>query len=361
MGMSAECDRRWMALGVTRIAGAGAGGSHAALAGADERASSTRPRASGRCTTCWSSCRISSSGRRPSIRATSARARSMARSRRNTASATSPSRTFPTGQTWQPVVGELWMTTPTSREALRHPRHSRVARPRPTPTATSPANWSTSARARAQDFEGKDVKGKFVLSLAPSGLGGVYARAVAARRDRRARHQRDRRWRSRRRLSGSDRLDHASTPQPDTRGLGALAEEGARSSSACSNRGQKVTIRSIIKSEQVPGQAGDRARRDSRRRQHDAGSRDRRPPVRGLHQAGRQRRQLRLRADARSRPRLHQADRRREAAAGRSARSTSSGCRRSAAPTPGSTRIPTKQKAIIGDLNFDMEGDPPDA
>ena len=32
----------------------------------------------------------------------------------------------------------------------------------------------------AQDFEGKDVKGKFVLSLATGGLGGVYNRAVAA-------------------------------------------------------------------------------------------------------------------------------------------------------------------------------------
>src|SRR6202012_6242278 len=32
----------------------------------------------------------------------------------------------------------------------------------------------------AQDFEGKDIKGKFVLSLAPSGLGGIYSRAVEA-------------------------------------------------------------------------------------------------------------------------------------------------------------------------------------
>ena len=62
-------------------------------------------------------------------------------------------------------------------------------------------------------------------------------------------------------------------------------------------------------------QARVRARRDSRRRQHDAGSRDQRPSLRRRHQAGRQRRQLGLRAHARDRPRVPQADQRRQAAA----------------------------------------------
>src|ERR1700722_88999 len=86
---------------------------------------------------------------------------------------------YPTGQTYQPVVGELW--TPTPRSMKIFDIHDI-----PESLASTNANGDISGelvnvgQGTAQDFEGKDLKGKFVLSLAPSGLGGVYTRAVAA-------------------------------------------------------------------------------------------------------------------------------------------------------------------------------------
>jgi hypothetical protein len=86
---------------------------------------------------------------------------------------------FPTGQTWQPTVGELWVTSP--RVEKIYDLHDI-----PEAIASTNANADLTGelisvgQGTAADFEGKDVKGKFVLSLAPSGLGGVYNRAVAA-------------------------------------------------------------------------------------------------------------------------------------------------------------------------------------
>src|SRR5271165_6366352 len=86
---------------------------------------------------------------------------------------------YPTGQTYQPVVGELWTTTPKSIKL--YDIHDI-----PESLASTNANGDISGElvsvgpGTAQDFEGKDLKGKFVLSLAPSGLGGIYNRAVAA-------------------------------------------------------------------------------------------------------------------------------------------------------------------------------------
>jgi hypothetical protein len=86
---------------------------------------------------------------------------------------------FPTGQTWQPVAGELWVTSPA-------PEKLYDIHEIPESLASSNASGDISGalvsvgQGTPQDFEGKDVKGKFVLSLAPSGLGAVYNRAVAA-------------------------------------------------------------------------------------------------------------------------------------------------------------------------------------
>ena len=86
---------------------------------------------------------------------------------------------YPTGQTWQPITGELWITSP---------RREKVYDLHDIPEAVASTNANADitgelisvGQGSAQDFEGKDVKGKFVLSLAPSGLGAVYNRAVAA-------------------------------------------------------------------------------------------------------------------------------------------------------------------------------------
>src|SRR5215471_17590382 len=86
---------------------------------------------------------------------------------------------FPTGQTWQPVVGELWVTSP-------RPEKIYDVHDIPESVASTNANVDISGdlisvgQGTPQDLEGKDLKGKFVLSLAPSGLGGIYQRAIAA-------------------------------------------------------------------------------------------------------------------------------------------------------------------------------------
>ena len=67
------------------------------------------------------------------------------------------------------MVGELWATTPKSVKI--YDIHDI-----PESLASSNANGDISGelvnvgQGTNQDFEGKDVKGKFVLSLAPSGL-----------------------------------------------------------------------------------------------------------------------------------------------------------------------------------------------
>src|SRR5579864_332476 len=86
---------------------------------------------------------------------------------------------YPTAQTYQPVIGELWTTTPKSVKI--YDIHDI-----PESLASTNANGDISGQlvsvgqGTAKDFEGKDLKGKFVLSLAPNGLGGIYNRAVAA-------------------------------------------------------------------------------------------------------------------------------------------------------------------------------------
>lgn len=156
---------------------------------------------------------------------------------------------YPTGQTYQPVVGELWTTSPKS--AKIYDIHDI-----PESLASTNANGDISAdlvdvgMGTNKDFEGKDVKGKFVLSLAPNGLAATYNRAiefgaigvlgVSA-------------------IGAGDRAtDYANAivwttvnAKPNTAAW-ALSPRAARELETQLNRGQKVTIRSITKSEQVP-------------------------------------------------------------------------------------------------------------
>ncbi len=105
-------------------------------------------------------------------------------------------------------------------------------------------------KARTRIFEGKDVKGKFVLSLAPNGLGALYNRAIefgaigvlgiSA-------------------IGAGDRAtDYANAivwttvnAKPNTAAW-ALSPRAARELETMLSRGQTVTIRSITRSEQVP-------------------------------------------------------------------------------------------------------------
>ena len=135
------------------------------------------------------------------------------------------------------------------REDLRRPRHPRVRRFH----ERECRHHRRSDRRRAGhsgDFEGKDVKGKFVLSTAPSGLGAVYTRAVAAGAIGALGISA---------IGAGDRaVDYPDqivsttvSAQPNTAAW-ALSPKKARQLETMLNRGQKVTIRSINKSEQVP-------------------------------------------------------------------------------------------------------------
>ena len=158
-------------------------------------------------------------------------------------------RGLPDGADLAARVGELWVTAPRAEKIYD-------LQDIPESVAATNANADLTGelisvgQGTAQDFEGKDVKGKFVLSLAPGGLGGVYNRAVAAGAigalgisaigagDRIGG------------LPGPDRVDHRERAAQHHR-VGALAEEGPRAGDAARAR-QKVTIRSINKGEQVP-------------------------------------------------------------------------------------------------------------
>src|SRR5262245_4347473 len=156
---------------------------------------------------------------------------------------------YPTGQTWQPTAGELWMTSP---------RPEKIYDLNDIPESVASTNGNADitgdlvsvGQGAAADFEGKDLKGRFVLSLAPSGLGGVYQRAVAAGAlgalgisaigagDRA--------------VDYPDQIVSTTvSAQPGTAAW-ALSPKKARALETLLNRGQKVTIHSIIKSEQVP-------------------------------------------------------------------------------------------------------------
>src|SRR5277367_6988674 len=156
---------------------------------------------------------------------------------------------YPTGQTWQPVVGELWTTTPKSVKI--YDIHDI-----PESLASTNANGDISAelvnvgQGANLDFEGKDVKGKFVLSLAPNGLAATYNRAIefgaigvlgiSA-------------------IGAGDRATDYSNAivwttvnaRPNTAAW-AVSPRAARELETMLTRGQTVTIRSITKTEQVP-------------------------------------------------------------------------------------------------------------
>jgi hypothetical protein len=156
---------------------------------------------------------------------------------------------YPTGQTWQPVVGELWTTAPKSIKL--YDIHDI-----PESLASTNANSDISGdlvgigQGTAQDIEVKDLKGKFALALAPGGLGATYTRAVAAGAIGVIGISA---------IGAGDRATDFPTEivsttvnaQPNTAAW-AVAPRVARELETLLNRGQKVTIRSITKSEQVP-------------------------------------------------------------------------------------------------------------
>ena len=157
---------------------------------------------------------------------------------------------YGTGTAWQPTQGELWMMTPKNVKlydifdiALS--------------LATLNANTDVTGElvdvglGRAQDLEGKDVTGKFVLaSLGTGGSGGVLAQAV----------QRGAIGAVAMSTIGDQRTNdypdqivsrQATASQPNTSGWN-VTPKVARELAAMLAAGQKVTLRSVVKSVQVP-------------------------------------------------------------------------------------------------------------
>jgi aminopeptidase YwaD len=151
------------------------------------------------------------------------------------------------GMAWQPTQGELWMTSPKSVKLFDI--HDIALS-----LASLNANGDVSGElvdvgsGRAADFEGKDVKDKFVLSSGSTGQ--VYQQAV----------QRGAKGVLGVSAIGFQRsvdfpnqiVSSTVNAQPGTAAW-SVTPEVQRNLAAQLLRGDKITIRSIVKSTQVPG------------------------------------------------------------------------------------------------------------
>ena len=193
-----------------------------------------------------------------------------------------------------------------TEEAVRHPRRRGVGRGQQQERrrhrragGRRPRHARRGLRRQGSEGQGRDRRRRRRADLRDG---------LAARRDRRGRLQHA--------VSGSRRRRDSLV---EHRGQRATASAGRcrRARDTSWSRGWRAarSCRSARSSRPRRCRASwKRCTRRSPATELDAGRDHLRPPLRGLSQAGRQRRQLRLRADARSRPRLHQAGRRREAA-----------------------------------------------
>ncbi|MCR4373820.1 MAG: M28 family peptidase, partial [Acidobacteria bacterium] len=156
---------------------------------------------------------------------------------------------FASGQAWQPTQGELWMTTP---KAVKLYDVHDVALSLASLNANGDATGELVdiGAGRPADFEGKDLTGKFVLSAqAVSGLSQLYANAtqrgavgvigINAIGAQRA-------------LDYPDQIVSTSVTAREGTSAWNVAPRVARELQALLARGDKITIRSINKSVQVP-------------------------------------------------------------------------------------------------------------
>ncbi len=154
------------------------------------------------------------------------------------------------GTAWQPTQGELWMTTPKSVK-LYDIQDIALS------LATLNSNTDVTGElvdvglGRAQDFEGKDVTGKFVLaSLSIGGAGGVLSQAV----------QRGAVGAIAMSMLGEPRandypdqiVSRQATANPATASGWNVTPKVARELAGMLRSGQAITIRSVVKSVQVP-------------------------------------------------------------------------------------------------------------
>lgn len=153
----------------------------------------------------------------------------------------------PENQTaWQPVQGELWMTTPKSVKLFDI--HDIALS-----LASLNANGDISGElvdvglGRAEDFAGKDVTGKFVLSAGSPGatyreamqhgaIGVLGMNAIGFQRSQ----------------DYPDQIVSSNVNAAEGTVAWSVTPEVQRNLVAMLNRGDRITIRSIVKSEEVP-------------------------------------------------------------------------------------------------------------
>src|SRR5262245_39160415 len=154
---------------------------------------------------------------------------------------------YGTGTAWQPTQGELWMTAPQSRKLFDIHDIALTL-------ATMNANGDISGelvdvgQGRAQDYDGKDVTGKFVLSSGAPGA--AYTQAIAhgaigAVGTGTIGYQRASD------IPNQIVSQQTNATQPNTVAWN-ITPEVSRNLLAMLQRGQKIVIRSVTKSAQVP-------------------------------------------------------------------------------------------------------------
>ena len=156
---------------------------------------------------------------------------------------------FAAGQAWQPTQGELWMTAPKSVKLYDvHDVALSLASLNANGDATG--ELVDIGAGRPADFEGKDLTGKFVLSAqAVSGLAQLYSQAIQAGAvgviginaigAQRA-------------LDFPDQIVSTTVTAREGTSAWNVSPRVARELQALLARGDKITIRSINKSVQVP-------------------------------------------------------------------------------------------------------------
>ena len=153
------------------------------------------------------------------------------------------------GTAWQPTQGELWMTTPKLTK-LFDIHDLALALSSLNANGDISADLVDVGAGRAVDFEGKDVKGKFVVSSGATGSvysiamlrGAIGVLAVSA-----IGYQRS--------VDFPNQIVSATVQaQPGTVAW-SVTPEVQRNLSALLTRGEKITIRSVVKSVQVPMKA----------------------------------------------------------------------------------------------------------
>lgn len=150
------------------------------------------------------------------------------------------------GTTWQPTQGELWMTTPKS-EKLFDIHDVALALASVNANGDFTADLIDVGAGRASDFDGKEVKGKFVLSSGTTGAvyalaterGAIGVLGVSAIGYERA-------------VDYPTQIVWSTVNAKPGTVAWSVTPEVEHNLSALLVRGEKITIRSITKSVEVP-------------------------------------------------------------------------------------------------------------